>query len=321
MPYIVPIGGGKGGSGKSFLTGNLGLLLAKQGYRTLLFDADLGSANLHTMIGMPHTERSLFDFIAKRVTTLQEVVVETPIANLHLISGTGNPLDAANLAYAQKMKILRAITKLPYNYILLDLGAGTSFNIIDFFMISDSGIFITTPEPTSIENVYRLVRSVYARKIHQVLKSRNPKLSAEEGEGQMPSPNPNPSKNLPSIIPDLEPSKHQPVEEALRDLHFQLVLNQMRKQDNPNTGPLICKVIEKHLGFRVKFAGNISWDDRVHDAVCRRIPFLEKYPHTSAAEDLKQVCRNVLLHPEGDGGTGRAVERESFERGGLLAVR
>ena len=67
-----------------------------------------------------------------------------------------NDLDIANLAHEQKLKIIRNIPKLPYDYILLDLGAGTSFNTIDFFMISALGIFVTTPEPTSIENSVRL---------------------------------------------------------------------------------------------------------------------------------------------------------------------
>ena len=50
MVHIWPIGGGKGGSGKSFLASSLGRLLAKSGKSTLLIDLDLGAANLHTMV-------------------------------------------------------------------------------------------------------------------------------------------------------------------------------------------------------------------------------------------------------------------------------
>ena len=155
MPNIWSIGGGKGGSGKSFITGNLGILLAKGGYKTLLVDVDLGAANLHTIIGLPHPEKSISDFVNKKVGTLQETVEPTPVPNLYLISGAMNNLDIANLAHEQKLKITRNISKLSYDYILLDLGAGTAFNTIDFFMVSDTGIFVTTPEPTSIENIYR----------------------------------------------------------------------------------------------------------------------------------------------------------------------
>ena len=87
MAQIWPIGGGKGGTGKSFLTGNIGILLAKQRFKTLLIDADLGAANLHTIIGLSHPDRSLSDFINKRFSTLEETVLQTPIPNLFLISG------------------------------------------------------------------------------------------------------------------------------------------------------------------------------------------------------------------------------------------
>jgi len=50
MPRIYPIGGGKGGVGKSFITANLGALLAKQGKRVVLVDLDLGGSNLHTFL-------------------------------------------------------------------------------------------------------------------------------------------------------------------------------------------------------------------------------------------------------------------------------
>jgi MinD-like ATPase involved in chromosome partitioning or flagellar assembly len=84
------------------------------------------------------------------------------------------------------------------------------------------------------------------------------------------------------------------VEQGLRAFKFKLVLNQFRKQDNPKLGALICRIIEKHLGLPVQFIGNIAYDDLVHDAVCQRVPFLDKYPHTQTAVDLKKFCQHVL---------------------------
>ncbi|MGO9215198.1 MAG: AAA family ATPase, partial [Syntrophales bacterium] len=212
MPNIWSIGGGKGGSGKSFFTGNLGILLANEGHKTLLVDVDLGAANLHTIIGIPLPERSISDFVNKKVGTLQETVEPTPVPNLYLISGAMNNLDIANLAYEQKLKIMRNISKLSYDYILLDLGAGTAFNTIDFFMVSDSGIFLTTPEPTSIENIYRLIRSVYFRKIHQVLNSHNFRslaVEAQERDGRATVSNPD---ILLYIMKELDPEKGEILE-------------------------------------------------------------------------------------------------------------
>ena len=301
MSYIWSIGGGKGGSGKSFLTGNLGILLAKQGYQTLLIDVDLGAANLHTMIGIPHPEKSLSDFVNRKVVTLEETVTPTPIPNLYFISGAMNNLDIANLAHEQKMKLLRNIAKLPYEYILLDLGAGTSFNTIDFFMISNSGIFVTTPEPTSIENIYRLIRSVYLRKIRQVLKTYDFRILAEEAERQNSMATISNPDVLLHIMKEVDPEKGCMLEKALSTLNFKLTLNQLRKYDNPNTGNLICKIIERHLALKMYFTGNISFDDRVHNSVCRKIPFLDLYPYTQTTLDLRECYKNLLsihdVHP------------------------
>ncbi len=294
MPNIWSIGGGKGGSGKSFVTGNLGILLAKGGHKTLLVDVDLGAANLHTILGLPLPEKSISDFVNKKVGSLEETVEPTPVRNLYLISGAMNNLDIANLAHEQKLRILRNIPKLSYEYILLDLGAGTSFNTIDFFMISNSSIFLTTPEPTSIENIYRLIRSVYFRKIHQVLNSNNFRLLIEEAQKRNSRVTVSNPDNLLYIMKELDPEKGELLENELRAFNFKLVLNQVRKQDNPNIGALICKIIQRHLALKMHFLGNISFDDRVHSAVCKKIPFLDLYPYTQTTLDLRNCHKNLL---------------------------
>jgi flagellar biosynthesis protein FlhG len=294
MPNIWSIGGGKGGSGKSFITGNLGILLAKGGYKTLLVDLDLGAANLHTIIGLPLPEKSISDFVNKKVGALEETVEPTPVPNLYLISGAMNNLDIANLAHEQKLRIIRNIRKLSYEYILLDLGAGTSFNTIDFFMISNSGVFVTAPEPTSIENIYRLIRSVYFRKIRQVLNSHNFRTLAEEAQERNVRATVSNPDILLYIMKELDPDKGEILENELRAFNFKLALNQLRKQDNPNTGALICKIIQRHLALKMHFVGNISFDDRVHNAVCKKIPFLDLYPYTQTTLDLRNCYKNLM---------------------------
>ncbi len=294
MAQIWPIGGGKGGSGKSFVTGNVGISLARKGKRILLIDLDLGAANLHTIIGIPHPEKSLSDFINRKINSLEESITPTGEPNLFLVSGANNNLDIANLAYEQKIKILKAIARLDYDYILLDLGAGTAFNTIDFFLISDSGIFVTTPEPTSIENIYRLTRSVYLRKIRQILKAEDFKQIASEALKRNSELAVGYLEQFVHIAKVLYPEKGIALEKGFENFRFRLVVNQLRKQDNPNLGMMICRVIEKHLGIGMQFMSNISFDDRVHDAVCRKMPYVSKYPYTQTAVDLQEICRSLL---------------------------
>lgn len=294
MAHIWPIGGGKGGTGKSFLTGNLGIMLAKQGLKTLLIDADLGSPNLHTVIGLFYPERSLSDFFSRRVSDLKEVVLETPIPNLFLISGASNKLDVANLVFEQKMRVLRAISRLDYDYILMDLSAGTSFNTIDFFTLSGSGVFVCCPEPTSIENLYRLILSVYTRKIHHLLKSQSFSDLTEKAESRNPDATINKPEVLLHVLKEIDPEKAGMIEKALQAFQFRLVINQLRKQDNPTLGSLICQIIEKHLCLNMQFIGNVSFDERVHEGLCRKAPFVERYLYSQVTLDLRSVARGIM---------------------------
>ncbi|TSA45598.1 MAG: MinD/ParA family protein [Deltaproteobacteria bacterium] len=309
MPQIWPIGGGKGGTGKSFVTGSLGILLAREGYQTLLIDLDLGAANLHTTIGAPNPEKSLSDFVNKKVASLDETIVPTPTPNLFMISGAMNNLDIANLAHEQKTKILREIAKLPYDHILLDLGAGTSFNTIDFFMISNSGIFITTPEPTSTENIYRLIRSVYFRKIRQVLNVQHFRALAKEAEEQNSKATVTNPDLLLDMIKKLDPEKGRMLEQELNTMEFGLLMNQHRKQDNPNIGRFICQIIEKHLALKIQFLGNIAFDDNVHLAICNKRPLLEMSPYAKTASDLRECFKKLLIMKDKSSGIRYAVDQ------------
>ena len=314
MAQIWPIGGGKGGTGKSFLTGNLGILLARQGFRTLLIDADLGAANLHTVLGLAFPEKSLSDFLSKGRATLQETVVETPVPNLFMISGARNKLDVANLAHEQKMKMLRAISRLDYDYVLVDLSAGTSFNTLDFFTLSDSGIFVCCPEPTSIENLYRLIRSVYNRKIRQILKTPYFRTLTEKAEACNPNTTVHSPEYLVDVLREIDPEKGRVLEETLEDFHLKLVVNQLRKQDSPKIGSLICQIVERHLSLKIQFIGNVSFDERVHEGLCRRGPFVERYGSSQVTLDLKALTKGII-----NGNHGR-VDVPSFGEPDMAAL-
>lgn len=164
-PEIWAVGGGKGGAGKSVLSTLLAYWLAKMGKKTVLADLDLGGANIHTLLGIRNPQTSLGDFIAKRKPALEEVSINTQVENLSLISGTSEILTSANPVYAQKIKIIRNLRRLNAEYIVLDLGAGSSYNVLDFFLMADKKITVLSPQPTSIQNGYAFLRNAVYRKL------------------------------------------------------------------------------------------------------------------------------------------------------------
>jgi len=298
MRHILAVGGGKGGSGKSFISGNMGILLAARGKRTLLIDVDLGGANLHTMIGISYPRVSLSDFISKDVESLDDIVIPTAVPNLFLISGAQNSLDIANLHYQQKMRLLKAIPKLSFEYIILDLGAGTSFNTIDFFMVSNYCLFVTTPEPTSIENVYRLIRAIYLRKIKYVLNEDDFKSFLDGFLDRHKGIKLDFLADLLSMLHRKDPEKAMIMKQTLQSLNFKLIVNQHRRQDRPDLGQIMATLARKHLALKMDFWGNVSFDDRVHTAICSKVPFIQKYPYTRTATDLREICDSIMLLAE-----------------------
>ncbi|MCY4524049.1 MAG: P-loop NTPase, partial [Halobacteriovoraceae bacterium] len=128
---IWAIGGGKGGVGKSLVTANLSISLALMGYRVVAVDFDLGGANLHTCLGIPIPEQTLSDYINKKVKCFDDLLTGTPIQNLKIISGAQDDMGMANLKTTQKNKILAQLREIDTDFLLLDLGAGTSFNTLD----------------------------------------------------------------------------------------------------------------------------------------------------------------------------------------------
>src|SRR5688500_13791608 len=85
---VISIGGGKGGVGKSIVTANLATSLARAGLRTVVFDADLGAPNLHTMFGIEQPPRTLESFLDGERASLADVMLESGVPGLKLICGT-----------------------------------------------------------------------------------------------------------------------------------------------------------------------------------------------------------------------------------------
>src|SRR5690242_19510166 len=165
---VISIGGGKGGMGKSVISANLGIELARRGKKVVLVDADLGGANLHTTLGVDVPRRTLSDFIERKVEHIDDVITPTSVENLGLVSGAMDHLDVANPRHAQKMRLLRHVQQMDVDYAILDLGAGTHSNTLDFFLVSDHGVLVLVPEPTAVENAYRFVKAAFWRRMRNV---------------------------------------------------------------------------------------------------------------------------------------------------------
>ncbi len=294
MAVIYAIGGGKGGSGKSFLAANLGVMFARAGHHTVLVDLDLGGSNLHSLLGIRHVKRGLNSYLGRSVNDLSETAAATEIPNLQLISSMDCSLEIGNLFYAQKVKIINAIRRLPYDVVFLDLGAGTTYNVLDFFLTAHHGVFVFTPEPTSIQNAVQFIKAIYLRRVKQILKRYSfdnvvRELADESENGVIRSP-----LDVVDHVLKREPERGALLEKELGKLSFKLVLNQYRKHIDETLGEKIEKVCNRHFYAGFQFLGNIAYDERVHNSIVSKTIFAHKYPYTPTSTDLKHATERML---------------------------
>jgi flagellar biosynthesis protein FlhG len=302
---ILAIGGGKGGTGKSLITASIGICLANRGNEVLLVDADLGTANLHTLLGLGPPQVGLSDFVTKKKLSIDRVIIKTGMHNLKLISGAKDMVGIANLSYWQKVKILNNIKKLNYKYILIDLGPGTSFNILDFFLISHCGILITSPEPTSIENTYRFIRGLLFRYLRNAISQKVLKTLIDRGVRQRDGHKFSSVFDLLETIEKIEPKLGDTIESYLSKLDIKLILNQASTNRDRAIGQKMAIAARKYFGIPIDFLGSISYDDNVRKALLQKKTLMTYFPHFKAFKEISEISQRLSSkHQLGLGSSG-----------------
>ena len=277
VPVVWAIGGGKGGVGKSIISTLIALWLGRMGKTTVLVDTDLGGANVHTLMNIKGPSRTLNDFIAKKYATIDEICIDSGIENLQLIIGAGEILSMANPKYAQKIKIMRAINRLNAEHVVLDLGAGNSFNTLDFFLMAVKKILVLTPQPTSIQNAYAFIRSAVYRRLIQ-LTNREPSIHAliqyamnPKNELQMRT-----VKELYQVIEEVEGDEVlKKLKQEVEKINPIIITNMVREPNDKNAGNIVHLVAEKYLAVQSENIGVIPYEKQIEKMVSEMIPLIE----------------------------------------------
>lgn len=292
---IWAVGGGKGGVGKSLVSANVAICLALMGNKVVAVDLDLGGANLHTCLGLPIPQVTLSDYVSKKVTNFEDLLVSTPIQNLKIISGAQDEIGMANLKHMHKNQIIRKLTELDADYILFDLGAGTAFNTIDFFITADKGILVVLPEPTSIENTYRFIKSVFYRRLKMVegiaeiepmiLETMNAKVTS----GASASP-----ADLIKKISEMYPEVGMRVKAEMAQFRPNLIINQVRSQADIDIGYSIQSICRRYFGIEMTFPGYLDYDQSVWQSVRKRKPLLIEYPNSKLVNNFDRIVHRLI---------------------------
>lgn len=144
---IIAVASGKGGVGKSTVSVNLAISIAKTGLKVLIFDGDLGLANVNVLLGII-PKYNLYH-VVKGHKSLKDIVISTP-EGVDIIAGASGYSQLANLNETQRNNLIKGFAELDrYDVMIIDTGAGISANVIGLVMPADEVVVVTTPEPTS----------------------------------------------------------------------------------------------------------------------------------------------------------------------------
>ena len=310
---IVPIASGKGGVGKSLLAANLSIALAQAGRRVVLADLDLGGSNLHTILGLSAVPRGIGTYLSNTHGKLEDIFVETDYAGLRFLPGDAEIPGMANLKSSQKRLLLRRLQALDVDYLVLDLGAGTNFNTLDFFLISGRGIIVTDPTLTATLNAYLFLKNSVFRIMSASFKSKSPaadyleSLRHEEGSLQR--------VYVPRLLEEIgarDPEARAAYESRIASFRPRLVLNML---DNPKDGEKAGKIRRscgEYLAIEMEHLGIIYRDHLQDIALASRLPIIIYKPESILAQAVYRIA-DKLIQQEGEASI--PVGYQDFEDG------
>ena len=155
---IIAIASGKGGVGKTWFAITLANLLARSGRRVVLFDGDIGLANVDVQLGLTPPKDLSGVFAGKY--SLRESITHYEDGNFDVIagrSGSGSLTDLTN-EQLQQLKLDLIDLAQNYDYVLLDLGAGIDKSVRFLSSIAARLIMVVTEEPTSLTDAYAFIK-------------------------------------------------------------------------------------------------------------------------------------------------------------------
>jgi flagellar biosynthesis protein FlhG len=290
---VISIGGGKGGVGKTFVAANLAVSLARLRHRVVAVDCDLAGANLHTSLGVPTPPTSLADFVAQREDDLGKLIVDTPVANLHLIAGTQANLADAQPNHLRRVRLMRALRRLPADFVLVDLGAGTHSSVLDYFLVGGEGLIVLQPEPTSLENAYSFLRAAFYRRLRLAMAGHGVRQLVTEAMDQGNERGIRTPLDLLREIEAVDSAEGARFVETMRAFRPRLIVNGVRTAEDVKLGFAVVSVCRKYFGIEAEYLGYVNNDEAVRRSIALRRPVVELESGSDAAIYLQRIARKL----------------------------
>jgi len=301
---IIPIASGKGGVGKSLVAANLAIALAQAGQRVVLADLDLGGSNLHLILGLRGIPFGIGTYFNTPDMDFDDIIVDTDVENLRFIPGDSEIPGMANLKVQQKRSLIKKLLGLPDTDVLvIDLGAGTSSNTIDFFLMSGHGVIITTPTLTATLNAYFFLKNA----VFRILETSFAKGSWADTQFHRLVAGGSALQKLyiPKFlekVKEKDPTSWASYQRASAHFQPRLIFNMLEDPKDVEKASKVRRSCREYLGFDLEHLGVIYRDEVQDIALSSRLPILLYKPQSVLSQAIYRIADKILSFERADEG-------------------
>jgi flagellar biosynthesis protein FlhG len=290
---VYALGGGKGGIGKSFITSNLALYLAKCEHKTLLIDLDFGGANAHTYLGVEGRGVSAKNFLLGEISHLGEAVVATKFRNLSIVRGASEWNEDLKINTKSLHQMFQAARNLGFDRIVYDLGAGTGVETVEAFLDADIKLAVSTPEPISIENTYNFLKRVFYRSIQKCAEEHNFQDSIQNIMNRKEELSIKKPSDLLKHLNFKHPQAGAAIVQKILSHKPQILINQCRSPRDQKIGNSLAHISRQYFGQNIEFVGSLDFDNRVWQSIRSMKPLFIDAPDSGTIGDLKALFEKI----------------------------
>ncbi|MDT8299467.1 MAG: hypothetical protein RQ801_14265, partial [Spirochaetaceae bacterium] len=223
---------------------------------------------------------------------------DTPYERLKIVAGDSLLPGSANIPWWFKKRVLTELATLPADITLIDLGAGSSYNTIDFFLSSRTGIVVTTPEPTAMVNGYSFVKNSYYRLLFRLFPSRTPERelirnwayqNRDRGEGA--------AIELFDALERSFPGAGRKAKSLVGAMNLSVLLNDYHDDKEMESWKNLASVSDKNLGMPMTHIGSIPHDSQVRTSAFSRIPVVVSDPDGPFSRGVGSIASRLAGAP------------------------
>jgi flagellar biosynthesis protein FlhG len=291
---IIPVASGKGGVGKSLLSANLSIALGPAGKKVILADLDLGASNLHLVLGHQAPKTGLGTFLTG-ASSFEDTITKTDYENVSFIPGDSEIPGMTSIQAKQKRTLINKLIQSEADYVILDLGAGTHLNILDFFLLSPRGIIITAPSVTATLNAYLFLKNAVFRFMSTSFKSDSPAYAyLEKLKNDSASMQRLYIPRLIEAIQGIDPESAEVFVGRMNRFHPRLIMNMVEDPKDADKAQKIRRSCKEYLGIDMEHLGIMYRDSMQDVALSSRLPVIVYKPQSVLAQGIYRISDKII---------------------------